>query len=163
MYLDRLCQTNRQRAGGRQGARQVHIELEFLIAALRTELTDYGGMLVLLDEQEVLIREHSAAGLLDNVGALKAQMELVAANRKRRNELSDTLASALGLAASSSLGDVVALLPAEYQPLLRALIDEINELLFRCQQRVLLNNLLLTRQSPPLDVVTEFRFDAFAE
>lgn len=138
-------------------------ELEALIESLRTELTDYGGVLVLLDEQQKSIEQRSATGLLDNVAALKAQMELVAANRKRRNEASDTLAASLGLAPSTPLSDLISLLPRDYQPLLRALIEEINELLFRCHQRVLLNNLLLTNSAHPLHALTsELQADFFA-
>lgn len=163
MKLEWTRQRNRVRPTARASRVAIQTAIDELIDALRLELTDYGGMLVLLNEQEDLILEHSAAGLLENVAALRAQMELVAANRKRRNERSDTLAFALGLAASSSICALIGQLPREYQPLLRALVEEINDLLLHCQQRVIANNVLITRQSPPLRGITgELRFDAFA-
>jgi flagellar biosynthesis/type III secretory pathway chaperone len=49
--------------------------------------------------------------------------------------------------------DLIPLLPEEYRPLLRALIDENNELLLRVQQRARQNHLLLNRS---LDLMQRF-------
>lgn len=130
-----------QGAGDIEGIRT---PITSLIEALRNELTDYGGMLVLLEEQQQLIELRSATALIENVAALKQQMEIVATNRKVRNRVAQRLLEALDLEKRTSFNELIPLLPIEYQPLLRALIDEINDLLFRCQQRVLLNSLLLT-------------------
>lgn len=115
-----------------------------LIDVLRTELTDYGGMLVLLDEQQQLIELRSAADLIQNVAALKQQMETIARNRSRRSELMQQVLVTLELPPGTTFRALLPALPREFELLVHALVDEINEILFRCQQRVLFNKHLLS-------------------
>ena len=61
-------------------------ELEKLIATLREELTQYGELLALLEQQQDLIVSRSAEGLLENLGAINAQVPVVAAARQHRDQ-----------------------------------------------------------------------------
>ncbi|MBM3834489.1 MAG: flagellar protein FlgN [Verrucomicrobia bacterium] len=120
-------------------------ELEDLISTLREELTQYGELLALLEQQQDLIVSRSAEGLLENLGAINAQVPVVAAARQHRDQLRKDLAAAMGQATTLSFQHLCKLVPQEYQPLLGALIEEINDLLLRSQQRLRQNHLLLSR------------------
>ena len=109
-------------------------ELDNLIATLRDELTQYGELLALLEQQQDLIVSRSAEGLLENLGAINAQVPIVAAARQHRDQLRKELATAAGQPTTISFRQLIVLVPKEYQPLLEALVDEINDLLMRSQQ-----------------------------
>jgi len=133
-------------------------ELEALIGTLREELTQYGELLALLEQQQDLIVSRSAEGLLENLGAINAQVPVVAAARQRRDQLRKELAVALGNPSTLSFRQLMVLVPPDYQPLLEALVDEINDLLMRSQQRLRQNHLLLSRS---LDLMQQMIFSLF--
>lgn len=133
-------------------------ELEQLIETMRDELTQYGELLALLEQQQDLIVSRSAEGLLENLGAINAQVPVVAAARQKRDQLRKDLAAALGQPTTIAFRPLIALTPAEYQPLLEALVDEINDLLMRSQQRLRQNHLLLSRS---LDLMQQMIFSLF--
>lgn len=119
--------------------------LERLIATLREELEQYGEMLALLDqEQEQVISRH-AEDLVQTVQAIADQGELIQAARQRRTEARCALARHLRQADDAPFSNLLPLLPAEYRPLVEALVQENNHLLFRVQQRARQNHLLLNR------------------
>lgn len=134
------------------------LELEKLIETLREELTQYGELLALLEQQQDLIVSRSAEGLLENLGAINAQVPVVAAARQRRDQLRKELAVAAGQSTTISFRQLITLIPKEYQPLLEALVDEINDLLMRSQQRLRQNHLLLSRS---LDLMQQMIFSLF--
>ena len=133
-------------------------ELESLIATLREELTQYGELLSLLEQQQDLIVSRSAEGLLENLGAINAQVPVVAAARQHRDQLRKDLASAMGQPTTFSFRQLLTLIPSEYKPLLEALVEEINDLLIRSQQRLRQNHLLLSRS---LDLMQQMIFSLF--
>lgn len=133
-------------------------ELEKLIETLRDELTQYGELLALLEQQQDLIVSRSAEGLLENLGAINAQVPIVAAARQRRDQLRKELAVSLEQPTTISFRQLIGLVPKEYQPLLEALVDEINDLLMRSQQRLRQNHLLLSRS---LDLMQQMIFSLF--
>lgn len=133
-------------------------ELEKLIETLRDELTQYGELLALLEQQQDLIVSRSAEGLLENLGAINAQVPIVAAARQRRDQLRKELAAAMAQPTTLSFRQLINLTPKEYQPLLEALVDEINDLLMRSQQRLRQNHLLLSRS---LDLMQQMIFSLF--
>ena len=65
---------------------------------------------------------------------------------------------ALGNPSTLSFRQLVVLVPPDYQPLLEALVDEINDLLMRSQQRLRQNHLLLSRS---LDLMQQMIFSLF--
>ncbi len=133
-------------------------ELEKLIATLREELTQYGELLALLEQQQDLIVSRSAEGLLENLGAINAQVPVVAAARQHRDQLRKDLAAAMGQPTTFSFRQLIVLVPSEYKPLLEALVEEINDLLIRSQQRLRQNHLLLSRS---LDLMQQMIFSLF--
>ena len=83
--------------------------------------------------------------LLQCAAAINAQAQTIAAARLEREQRQRHIACWLSLPEQSPLGVLVPKLPAEYQPLTQALIQENNELLTRVQQRARQNHLLLSR------------------
>jgi flagellar biosynthesis/type III secretory pathway chaperone len=115
-----------------------------LIEALREELTQYGEMLALLDHQQKWVMERNTRDVLQNVADLNTQTMVIAAARSRRELRQRDLARGFNLPDAASFAVMVPLLPADYRPLVEALVQENNELLVRVQQRVRQNHLLLS-------------------
>jgi len=120
-------------------------QLEPLIEALREELQHYGEALALLNEQQELIVQRSAGDLFNSINAIQNQALVMVAARDKRSSLQRALALEIGLADGATLGDLIKRLPPQYQPLVQALLQENNELLFRVQQRARQNHILLSR------------------
>src|SRR5690349_17148855 len=109
--------------------------LNDLIEALREELKQYGEMLALLEQQQELVMHRQASALLETVATINAQAETIQAARREREQRCRRLAVQHKLHDESSLGELTPKLPAEYRPLVSALVQENNELLVRVQQR----------------------------
>ncbi|MCS7091464.1 MAG: flagellar protein FlgN [Verrucomicrobiota bacterium] len=123
----------------------MNVALQQLIEALRQELQQYGEMLALLEQQQDGVLHRRAEQLLQTVDAIQAQARVLQQAREHRETCRGALARALGLSESVGLSDLIPHLPAEYRPLLEALIQENNDLLVRVQQRARQNHLLLHR------------------
>ena len=119
--------------------------LQNLIEALREELKEYGEMLALLDQQQELVMSRRTQDLLQCVTAINAQAEIIAVARNERRQRQRCIALFLTLPEDVTFAVLVPHLPAEYRPLLEALVQENNELLVRIQQRARQNHLLLSR------------------
>ncbi len=116
-----------------------------LIEALRDELKNYGGMLALLDRQQEYLMTRAANEVSQSISLVQGQGLAIQEARKRREECRHAVAGAAGEAETTSFKDLIPLLPADYQPLLKALVDENNELLFRVRRRARQNHLMLKR------------------
>lgn len=119
--------------------------LETLIAALRDELQQYGEMLALLDREQELVVSRASTELFDAVGAIQNQAAVIQQARARRDGCRSALAEALGEPLEMPFQQLIPRLPADYQPLIDALVRENNQLLVRVQQRARQNHLLLSR------------------
>ena len=117
--------------------------LSNLIEALREELKQYGEMLALLDQQQQLVMRRQVAELPENVNCVNAQAGVIAAARQEREQRQRHLARLLALPETSGFAVLIPLLPADYRPLVDALVHENNELLVRVQKRARQNHLLL--------------------
>jgi flagellar biosynthesis/type III secretory pathway chaperone len=118
--------------------------LKRLINLLREELKNYGEMLARLDHQQELVLHRSSDDLLASVASVQAQAAAIQQARALREQMQLTLARELVLDAPT-FSQLIRALPADYQPLVSALVDENNELLIRVQQRARQNHLLLAR------------------
>jgi len=118
--------------------------LSNLIEALREELTQYGEMLALLDQQQQMVMHRQVSTLPENVNCVNAQAGVIAATRQEREQRQRRLADHLALPENAGFAVLIPLLPADYRPLMEALVRENNELLGRVQQRVRQNHLLLS-------------------
>ncbi len=119
--------------------------LQSFIESLRDELKNYGEMLALLDHQQQLVVLRQGPDLLQSVASVDAQAAAVQAARQERDRRSRELALALRVDPAMDLREFSRLLPAEYQPLVQALVEENHELLIRVRQRARQNHLLLSR------------------
>jgi flagellar biosynthesis/type III secretory pathway chaperone len=119
--------------------------LQNLIESLREELKEYGEMLALLDQQQQMVTHRQTQDLLQCAGAVNLQAEAIAAARREREQRQREVARELNLSADAPFNEVLPRLPAQFQPLMKALVQENNQLLVRIQQRARQNHLLLTR------------------
>jgi flagellar biosynthesis/type III secretory pathway chaperone len=116
-----------------------------LVAALREELSEYGEMLALLDKQQQLVVARAADEVFQTIGLIKSQGLAIQNARSRREDRREEVAQQLLQAEDTAFADLIPMLPRDYQPLVKALVDENNELLVRVRQRARQNHLLLSR------------------
>jgi flagellar biosynthesis/type III secretory pathway chaperone len=116
-----------------------------LIEALRDELKNYGEMLALLDRQQEYLMTRAANEVSQSISLVQAQGVAIQEARKRREECRRAVAAAAGEAEDTSFKELISFLPADYQPMLKALVDENNELLFRVRRRARQNHVMLKR------------------
>jgi flagellar biosynthesis/type III secretory pathway chaperone len=116
-----------------------------LIEALRDELKNYGEMLALLDRQQEYLLTRAANEVSQSVSLVQAQGLAIQEARQRREDCRRTVAEEAGEADNATFKELIPVLPAEYQPLLKALVDENNELLSRVRRRARQNHLMLKR------------------
>ncbi len=119
--------------------------IDALVRALREELTQYGELLALMQEQQELIIDRKAQDLLQNLNQVNDQMKKIAAAREAREAARRALLALVGGDNLTTFREMTAKLPAEYQPLISALVEEINQLLQRVHQWLRQNHLLLRR------------------
>jgi flagellar biosynthesis/type III secretory pathway chaperone len=119
--------------------------LQNLVESLREELKEYGEMLALLDQQQQMVTHRQTQDLLQCVGSINLQGEAIAAARREREQRQREVARELNLAADASFTEVMPKLPSPFQSLVKALVQENNQLLLRIQQRARQNHLMLTR------------------
>jgi flagellar biosynthesis/type III secretory pathway chaperone len=119
--------------------------LEPLITALREELQHYGEMLALLDRQQEQVKARSATEIFQSISLIQAQAAAIQEARQHRENCRAAAALACRHSANAPFAELIPLLPPDYRPLLRALVDENNQLLGRVRQRARQNHVLLRR------------------
>jgi flagellar biosynthesis/type III secretory pathway chaperone len=119
--------------------------IKILIDALRDELQNYGEMLALLDRQQEYLIARAASEVFQSISLIKAQGAAILQARARREDCRRVVADECLQQRETSFADLIPLMPADYRPLLRALVDENNELLMRVRRRARQNHLLLRR------------------
>jgi flagellar biosynthesis/type III secretory pathway chaperone len=127
--------------------------LDPLIESLREELQQYGEMLALLDNQQEYVVTRAADDMLQTASEIQAQTGAIERARKTRDEHRRELAELLGRPSDTAFADLIPLMPEDYRPLVRALVDENNQLLHRIQQRARQNHVLLNRS---VDLMKQF-------
>jgi len=119
--------------------------IKLLIDALRDELQNYGAMLALLDRQQEYLISRAASEVFQSISMIKAQGGAILQARLRREDCRRALALDWLQPQEASFTALIPLLPADYQPLVQALVDENNELLLRVRRRARQNHLMLRR------------------
>jgi hypothetical protein len=119
--------------------------IQVLIGALRDELQNYGEMLALLDRQQESLVARSATEIFQSISLIKAQGAAILEARARREECRTAVAGECGQPGDASFRSLIPLLPADYQPLITALVEENNELLVRVGRRARQNHIMLRR------------------
>jgi flagellar biosynthesis/type III secretory pathway chaperone len=120
-------------------------QLVTLVGALREELEQYGEMLALLDRQQQQVIARAADEVFQSIGLIKSQGIAIQTARERREDCREMVAECLDRNPETPFAELIPLLPADYQPLVKALVQENNELLVRVRQRARQNHLLLSR------------------
>jgi flagellar biosynthesis/type III secretory pathway chaperone len=115
-----------------------------LVEALREELKQYGEMLAMLEQQQQSVVQRQTQTLLQNVAEVNAQANIIAAVRHEREQRRCHVARRLQLEDNAGFAVIIPLLPADYRPLVQALVHENNALLVRIQQQARQNHLLLS-------------------
>jgi hypothetical protein len=113
--------------------------IQELIDAMREELQQYGEMLALLDRQQKQVVERAGDEVLHSVRLIQSQGTAIETARLQREKCRKVTAKEFGQAETAGFATLIPLLPPDYQPLLKALVDENNECLARQ------NHLLLSR------------------
>jgi flagellar biosynthesis/type III secretory pathway chaperone len=116
-----------------------------IVTALQNELQEYGGLLHLFDRQQKCIVHQDPTGFLDINVDVDEQIAKLTHIREEREELVRQTALAIGKPAEITLSTLTHNFQPEHQPLLRALIDEINDLITRTQRRTRQNRMLLAQ------------------
>src|ERR1700728_3231345 len=119
--------------------------IQQLIEALREELQQYGEMLALLDRQHQYIMVRAAEDVFQSISPIQSQGGVIRAALANRERCRGRLAQVLQQPEGASFALLTPLLPPDYRPLVKALVDENNELLVRVRQRARQNHLLLSR------------------
>ncbi|HEY3864420.1 MAG TPA: flagellar protein FlgN [Verrucomicrobiae bacterium] len=120
-------------------------KIQPLIEALREELQQYGEMLALLDRQQQYLVARASTEVFQSISLIKAQGGVIQEACAKREQCRRALAEEFGRPAEASFAALIPLLPADYQPLMLALVDENNELLARVGRRARQNHLMLQR------------------
>lgn len=118
---------------------------EPLADALRDELQEYGGLLNLFDEQQMAILRRQPETVLAVGDSIEQQLRTVGKRRKRRETVARESAERFNRPQECSLRELTEFFPQTVQALLHALIDEVNQLLFRTKRRARQNQMLLAR------------------
>jgi flagellar biosynthesis/type III secretory pathway chaperone len=119
--------------------------IKLLIDALRDELQNYGEMLAMLDRQQEYLIARAVSEVFQSISLIKAQGGAILQSRDRREECRRAVAEDCSQPQDASFTALIPLLPADYQPLLHALVDENNEMLVRVRRRAHQNHLMLRR------------------
>jgi flagellar biosynthesis/type III secretory pathway chaperone len=119
--------------------------LEPLIGALREELQQYGEMLALLDRQQEQVKARSADEIFQSISLIQAQAAAIQSARENRERCRRAAAQNCSQPENTPFASLIPCLPADYRPLVTALVDENNQLLGRVRQRARQNHILLRR------------------
>ena len=100
--------------------------VEQLVEALRNELLEYGHLLELLREQQMLIFEEDLMELTGNIDVVNQQMSQIAFCCKQREYWREETLCWLGADTDFPWAQMMEQLPANHQLSIQALVDEIN-------------------------------------
>lgn len=123
----------------------ITIQWEFIAECLREELSEYGCLLRLFEQQQQHLFERDANAVLRVGNEIEAQARTLSACRTRREQAVASFADSHGLPTTSSLRSLLPLIDRDAQPLLEALISEVNLLLHRVRRTSRHNHSLLAR------------------
>ena len=118
---------------------------ELLVERLRSELEEYGGLLALLEDQQNAIVARAPDRVLEVNTEINDQMRMIHMRREAREQFVSTLAVKLNQKPNSTLRSLLSFFRKPIQPLLEALIDEINSHVTRARRRAQQNQMLLAR------------------
>lgn len=123
----------------------MNISWEFITECLRNELQEYGALLALFEEQQANLLRRDADQVAALAFSIEEQARATHGCRDQREKCVREFAVAQGCDPDSSLRQLLPRFPAEVQPMLTALVDEINHLIHRIRRDARHNQMLLSR------------------
>lgn len=118
---------------------------ETLTECLRNELQEYGALLSLFEEQQSNLLRRDATAVAALAAEIEAQARATQGRRERREQLVRDFALEHQAEGHTSLRQLIPFFPSDVQPLLQALIHEINHLIHRIRRGARQNQILLSR------------------
>lgn len=116
-----------------------------LVELLRSEVQEYGGLYNLLDRQQEEIFKRDPELVMNTNSEIERYMAEMGGLRERRENKVREMARACGADEEQSLSNMLPHFPDFTRPLLKALIDEINQMIRRTRQKARQNFLLLSK------------------
>jgi len=131
---------------------------------LRTELAEYGGLLALFAEQQKYLFTRDANAVLALSSTIEQQVRLLEDCRRQRELAVAAFATASGQPPSATLRSLLPFVEPAAQPLLEALIGEVNRLIHRVRRTSRQNHTLLARTVEiHQDILQELQPNAFTK
>lgn len=121
------------------------ISWELITECLRNELQEYGALLGLFEDQQTNLFRRDVDAVVALAASIEEQARATHTCRERREQCVAAFAAQHGVDTDASLRQLLPHFPAEVQPLLQALIDEINHLIHRIRRDARHNQMLLSR------------------
>jgi flagellar biosynthesis/type III secretory pathway chaperone len=121
------------------------VNCDTLIEALREEVQEYGGLLSLFEEQQTAILERKPDLVLASQDSIRTQLSTIHVCRKHREQIAREFAVAVGQKPESTVKALIDYCEEMVQPLLHALIYEVNQLISKTRRRGQQNQMLLAR------------------
>jgi|GEM_PF-2107865 len=125
---------------------------ETFVDTLRKELEEYGALFNLLDEQQRCICARESESLLALCEAIERQTLQCNQLRKQREQSISCMLDDWGIAREfASMASLIPLFPDTKQPLINALVEQINNNIARIRQKSRQNQLLLSRANEVIE------------
>lgn len=122
--------------------------------ALRKELEEYGALYNLLEEQQRCMLAREAESLMTLTDSIERQMLQCNLLRDFREQITARMLNEWGIARTfESMRELIPLFPNSQQPLITALVDQINNNIARVRQKARQNQLLLSRATEVIEQV----------
>jgi flagellar biosynthesis/type III secretory pathway chaperone len=118
---------------------------ETLVESLRMELQEYGGLCVLLDKQQRAILDRDMPAYMELAEEIETQAAATSGLRAEREQNVREYAERIGMDPESELSVLIPRTPQDVQPLLKALVDEVRNLIAKSNRRAKQNHMLLAR------------------
>jgi hypothetical protein len=118
--------------------------LEHLIDALRQELQHYGELLRLLDCQRQFMMVRAPEEVFQSIAPIQTQGATIRNARAHREHCQRDIARLVLQPDNADFPILIPFVIPDYRPLIQALVDENNELLYRVRRRAGENQLFLT-------------------
>lgn len=116
-----------------------------LVDLLRHEVQEYGGLYNLLERQQEEIFKRDPQLVLDTNSEIEGYMSQMGGLRVRRESIVRDMARDCGADEEQPLSKLLINFPDFMQPMLKALVDEINHMIRRTRQKARQNFMLLSR------------------
>ena len=135
---------------------------EEIADCLRSEVAEYGALLHLFEEQQRLLFKRDASGVVMTTTALDAQVNTLQKCRMRREASVSAFAASRGeLVNASLLRSLLLHVAIDAQPLISALVADINRLISRVRRASRQNRLFLSRTiENQQEIIRQFRPEA---